>query len=82
MKIEERAKLIVEEQLHVKIRTDGEKLFDMGADSFDLIEIANELEDKFEIKIENEELSNELTVRDVVRMVRRKVEKTNETQTT
>lgn len=74
MKIEEQVKQILEEKLHVKIRTDGEELFDMGADSLDLIEIANELEDTFEIKIKDEELSNELTVRDVVRMVRHKVE--------
>ena len=74
MKIEEQVKRIIEDQLHVKIRTDGEKLFDMGADSLDLIELANELEERFEIKIKDEELSTELTVRDVVRMVRHKVE--------
>ena len=74
MKIEEQVKQIIEEQLHVKIRYDGEELFDMGCDGVDIIEIANELEEKFEIKIKNEELSTELTVRDVVRMVRHKVE--------
>ena len=74
MKLEEQVKNIIEEQLHVKIRYDGEGLFDMGCHGVDLIEIANELEEKFEIKIKDEELSNELTVRDVIRMVRRKVE--------
>ena len=74
MKIEEQVKQILEEKLHVKIRHDGEELFDMGADSLDLIEIADELEEKFEIKIKDEELSTELTVRDVIRMVRHKVE--------
>lgn len=74
MKLEEQVKNIIEEQLHVKIRYDGEELFDMGCDGIDLIEIANELEEKFEIKIKDEELSNELTVRDLIRMVRHKVE--------
>lgn len=74
MKLEEQVKQILEEKLHVRIRHDGEELFDMGADSLDLIEIADELEDKFEIKIENEELSTSLTVRDVTRMVKSKVE--------
>ena len=69
----EQVKQILEDVLNVKVRHKGETLFDMGADSLDLIEIANELEDKFEIKIKDEELSNELTVRDVVRMVKSKV---------
>lgn len=74
MKIEEQVKQILEDKLHVKIRHDGEELFDMGADGLDLIEIANELEDKFKIKIKDEEIFYAFTVRDVIRMVRHKVE--------
>ena len=82
MKIEEQVKQIIEDVLNVKVRHKGETLFDMGADGVDLLEIEIELQHKFDIEIEFETLTEDITVRDVVRMVRRKVEKTNETQTT
>lgn len=74
MKLEEQIKLIIEDKLHVKIRHNGETLSDMCADELDIIEIANEFEDMFDIKINNEELSEELTVREVVRLVAGKIE--------
>ena len=65
-------KQIIEEQLHVRVRFDGEKLTDMGADSLDFIELAELLEDEFHIKIEDKELTDAETVRDVIRLVKRK----------
>lgn len=74
MKLEEQVKQIIEEQLHVKVRGDYEELSDMGCDSLDLIELADKLEEEFEIKISDDDLSNTQTVRDVIRLVRSKVE--------
>lgn len=74
MKIEEQVKQVLEEVLNVRIRHDGETLFDMGADGVDLLEIEVELQHKFEIEIKFETLTEDMTVRDVVRMVRHKVE--------
>ena len=70
MKIEEQVKQILEEQLHVKVRGDYEELSDMGCDSLDLIELVDKLEEEFEIKIGDDDLSNTQTVRDVIRLVK------------
>lgn len=71
MKIEEQIKRVIEEQLHVKIRHDGETLFDMGADGVDLIELERELEGRFHIRIKFETLTEETTVRDIIRLVKK-----------
>ena len=70
MTLEEQANQIIEEQLHVKVRGDYEELSDMGCDSLDLIELADKLEEEFEIKIGDDDLSNTQTVRDVIRLVK------------
>ena len=70
MKLEEQIKRVIEERLHVKIRHDSETLFDMGADSLDIIELADKLEEVFGIKIKDEDLSTDLTVGDVIKFVK------------
>ena len=70
MKLEEQVKQIIEEQLHVKVRGNYEELSDMGADSLDIIELADKLEEAFGIKIKDEDLSTDLTVGDVIKFVK------------
>ena len=71
MKIEEQIKRVIEEQLHVKIRHDGETLEDMCADSLDMVELANTLEETFGAAIDDKDLKLDLTVRDIIRLVKK-----------
>lgn len=74
MKLEEQIKRVIEEQLHVKIRHDGETLEDMCADSLDMVELANTLEEQFNIVIDDKDLTLDLAVRDIIRLVKKGVE--------
>lgn len=70
MKQEEQIKRIIEDKLHVKIRHNGETLFDMGADSLDVIELINEFEDTFDIHLLDTDIVSDMTVRDVISLVK------------
>ena len=67
---EEQVKQIIEDVLNVRIRHDRETLFDMGADGVDLLEIEVELQQKFEVEIKFESLTEYMTVSDVIRLVK------------
>lgn len=71
MKLEETVKQIIEEQLHVKIRHDGETLEDMCADSLDMVELANVLEETFGVIINDSDLKLDLSVRDIIHLVKK-----------
>lgn len=45
---------------------------DLGVDSLDSVEIVLELENKFDIKIEDEELETMVTVADIVALIEKK----------
>lgn len=71
MTLEEQIKQIIEEQLHVKIHGDYERLTELGADSLDLLELSMNLEEKFEIKIDDDIINTDFTVRDVIEIVKK-----------
>ena len=43
--------------------------YDLGLDSLDMVEITMELEERFDISIEDEEIANVKTVLDIVELV-------------
>lgn len=47
---------------------------DLGADSVDLLELVSKIEDKFEIKIAEEEAKKSLTVANVVTLIEQKLQ--------
>ena len=60
---------ILSDQLGVekdKIKLDSKVADDLGADSLDTVEMTQALEDKFNIKISDEDIKNIKTVSDVI----------------
>jgi len=60
---------ILSDQLGVekdKIKLDSKIADDLGADSLDTVEVSQALEDKFSIKILDEDIKNIKTVNDIV----------------
>ena len=45
------------------------KISDIGLDSLDMVEITMELEERFDVSIEDEEIANVKTVSDIVELV-------------
>lgn len=70
MTLEEQVKQTIEEQLHVKINGDYEKLSELGADSLDLLELSINLEENFGLKIDDDILNADYTVRDIIELVK------------
>lgn len=65
----DKVKEIIMETLHTsqgKITLEATIMDDLGADSLDAMELSMALEDAFEIKIEEDAISNFKTVKDVV----------------
>lgn len=73
----EKVKEVIKEQLDVedeKIVMEASFIEDLGADSLDIVELIMNLEDKFEIEIEDQEAEKLSTVEDVVNFIKNKKE--------
>lgn len=69
-------KEIVAEQLNVPVTDlteETEFMNDLGADSLDLFELAMAMEEKFEIEIPSEDLSNIVSVGDAAKYIESKL---------
>lgn len=69
-------KEIVAEQLNVPVTDlteETEFMNDLGADSLDLFELAMAMEEKFEIEIPSEDLSNIISVGDAAKYIESKL---------
>ena len=67
--VENQVRELVVDKLQVapeKVKSDAKFEQDLGADSLDLVDLMMDLEDKFGIKITDEEAENIKTVSDVV----------------
>ena len=65
----EKVKAILSEQFEVNedsINMDTRLVEDLGADSLDVVDLAEAIEDEFEIEIPDEEIENISTVGDIV----------------
>ncbi len=70
--LEEIKELIIE-QLDVereKITLESKFVEDLGADSLDLMELASNFEEKYEVTIDKEELKNIVKVGDIVELIK------------
>ena len=77
MNLEERVKRTVVEALCLDegiITLDSEIQNDLGADSLDAVELIMQCEDKFDIKIVDEEADQILTVEQMINLVSRKLD--------
>jgi len=77
----DRIKKIIAEHLDVeesKIVLDASLTDDLGADSFDTVELIMALEEQFEIEISDEEAQEILTVKHAVDFVNKKIAKKEE----
>lgn len=77
MDISIKVKEIMAEQLGIEIKNVNgiTTLKDLGADSLDKLEITLQLEDKFKIKIPDDEAEKLLTVGDVINYIEEKINK-------
>ncbi len=78
--IEARVKKIVVEQLGVKedeITADASFVDDLGADSLDTVELVMALEEEFETEIPDEDAEKITTVKDAVKYIVERSEKTS-----
>ena len=77
----DRIKKIIAEHLDIeeaKIVLDASLTDDLGADSFDTVELIMALEEQFEIEISDEEAQEILTVKNAVDFVNKKLTKKDE----
>lgn len=73
MKIDERLKAILVEQLGVsdeEVTETAALMDDLGADSIDLIEIALQVEEEFDVEVVDDAMSAQHTVADLTRYVK------------
>ena len=66
---------ILSDQLGIekeKIKNDSKIADDLGADSLDTVEVTQVLEDKFNIKIPDEDIKNIKTVKDIINYIESK----------
>ena len=61
------------ERLNLKQLDETKSLKDLGLDSLDVVEMCLELEEKFDIQFETEELSNFKTIGDLFASIERKL---------
>ena len=76
--IEQKVKGILADKMNVetgKVRADSRLIEDLGVDSFATVEIMFELEEKFEVKIPDEDIVNAKTVKDIVDYLSNKLKK-------
>ena len=77
----DRIKKIIAEHLDIeetKIIPDASLTDDLGADSFDTVELIMALEEQFEIEISDEEAQDILTVKHAVDFINKKIAKKEE----
>lgn len=55
------------------ITENAELIADLGLTSFQLVEIISELEDMFDIETDEEEVTNIVTVKDVIDIIEKKI---------
>lgn len=70
--IEKRVKNIVKQQLHLKdkaVKCDSSLMYDLGADSLDIVELTFELESMFNINISDEDTEKFATINDIIRYI-------------
>lgn len=69
----EKVKEIIEEQLNIDntnlITMDTELIDDLGADSLDAVEIIMNIEDEFDISVDEDHIDNIKTVGDIVNYI-------------
>jgi acyl carrier protein len=73
----EKVKDIISDKLGIdreEIAEDSSLIDDLGADSLDLVDLVMVFEEEFDVKIEDEELENIKTVKDVVDGIMSKIE--------
>lgn len=71
-----RAQKVVNEILGLdsyQVQPDSNFIYDLGADSLDLVELVMAFEEEFDIMISDEEAEQILTMRDVVEFIERKL---------
>lgn len=71
----EKIAALLEEELDVEkenIKLESKIKDDLGADSLDLFELINNLEDEFDITIEEEDYAKLITVEDIVKYIENK----------
>ena len=61
------------ERLNLKQLDETKSLKDLGLDSLDVVEMCLELEEKFDIQFETEELSNFKTIGDIFASIEKKL---------
>lgn len=61
------------ERLNLKQLDEAKSLKDLGLDSLDVVEMCLELEEKFDIQFETEELSNFKTIGDLFASIEKKL---------
>lgn len=62
-----------DDEVFKNLNADTNLMEELAFDSVDLIEIVIEIEEAFEIKIEDAEIQNIKTVRDIVEMIKAKI---------
>ena len=73
--IEQRVKKVISQQLDVEesqVKNESSFVEDLGADSLDTVELIMELENEFNISIEESEAGNIQTVSDVIKFIEAK----------
>ena len=76
MDVFEKVKEIISETMDVdadEITMDTHMVDDLGADSLDVVEMSVEVEDAFNIKIEDDDIQSMLTVKDIVAYIEARV---------
>ena len=74
--IEKKVKEILADRLDIdleKIKLESRLAEDLDMDSFGAIEIMFEMEEKFDIKVKEEEMKNLQTVKDIIRYIENKL---------
>lgn len=72
MEIYEKVKMVIVENLGVdedELTEDTNLIEDLKIDSLDMVELAMELEDEFDMSIEDEEMEKLKTVKDIVEYI-------------
>lgn len=72
MDIFETVKTIMSNKMDVSQLTEDSVLSTLGINSLDLVEITLEIEDKFHIDFTSSEITNLVTVKDVIKLIERK----------
>lgn len=77
MEIFDRLKNICEEQLllqHKEMKFDSHLIYDLGADSLDLVEVILVIEEEFDISIPDEEIiEEELLIKNIIKIIEEKL---------